>query len=107
MPNAIRVHRHGGPEVLSWEAVDVGSPGAGEVLVRHTAIGVNFSDVYLRTGLYPHALPSGIGGEAAGVVEWRSAAKVKGLRAGDHVVYMYPGARRLQRGARACRPPRC
>jgi NADPH2:quinone reductase len=89
MPNAIRVHRHGGPEVLSWECVDTGTPGTGEVLVRHTAIGVNFSDVYLRTGLYPHALPSGVGREAAGVVE-AVGSKVKGLRAGDHVAYMFP-----------------
>jgi NADPH2:quinone reductase len=89
MPNAIRVHQHGGPEALSWEAVEVAAPGAGEVLVRHTAIGVNFSDVYLRTGLYPRPLPSGVGGEAAGVVE-TVGKKVKGLRAGDRVVYMFP-----------------
>ena len=89
MSNAIRVHQHGGPEALRWEAVEVAAPGPGEVLVRHTAIGVNFSDVYLRTGLYPRPLPSGVGGEAAGVIE-SVGKKVRGLKAGDHVVYMFP-----------------
>ena len=89
MAHAIRVHRHGGPQVLSWESVEIAAPGAGAVRVRHTAIGVNFSDVYLRTGLYPHALPSGVGGEAAGIVE-AVGPRVKGLRAGDRVVYMFP-----------------
>lgn len=89
MPNAIRIHRHGGPEVLRWEEVEPGEPGAGEVLLRHTAIGVNFSDIYLRTGLYPRPLPSGVGGEAAGIVV-AVGKKVKGLRLGDHVAYMFP-----------------
>jgi NADPH2:quinone reductase len=89
VPHAIRVHQHGGPEALAWETVEAGLPGVGEVLVRHTAIGVNFSDVYLRTGLYPHPLPSGVGGEAAGVVE-AVGKKVKGLKVGDHVVYIFP-----------------
>ena len=89
MSKAIRVHQHGGPEALSWEEVEVGAPGVGEVLVQHTAIGLNFSDVYLRTGLYPRPLPSGVGGEAAGVVA-AVGKKVKGLKAGDHVVYMFP-----------------
>src|SRR6516164_7472544 len=69
MPNAIRFHKSGGPEVLVWEPVPIGKPGAGEARVRHTAVGVNFVDIYIRTGLYPAALPSGLGTEAAGVVE--------------------------------------
>jgi NADPH2:quinone reductase len=69
MPNAIRFHATGGPEVLRWEAVDVAAPGSGEVRVRNTAIGVNFIDTYHRSGLYPVTLPSGLGTEAAGVVE--------------------------------------
>jgi NADPH:quinone reductase len=61
MAKAIRMSERGGPEVLKWEDVEVGAAGANEVLVRHTAIGVNFADVYLRTGLYPQPLPSGVG----------------------------------------------
>ena len=89
MSKAIRVHQHGGPEVLRWEELETGTPGIGEVLIRHTAIGLNFSDVYLRTGLYPRPLPSGVGGEAAGVIT-SVGKKVKGLKVGDHVVYMFP-----------------
>lgn len=89
MPKAFRIHRHGGPEVLSWEDVEVADPGPGEVRLRHTAIGLNFSDVYLRTGLYPRPLPSGVGSEAAGVIE-AVGKKVKGLKVGDHVVYTFP-----------------
>jgi NADPH:quinone reductase len=69
MSHAIRIHATGGPEVLKYEEVDVGAPGAGEARVRHTAIGVNYIDTYHRSGLYPLTLPSGIGNEAAGVVE--------------------------------------
>ena len=68
MPRAIRIHGHGGPEVLSWDEVEVGDPGSTEVLLRHTAIGLNFIDTYHRTGLYPLALPAVLGMEAAGVV---------------------------------------
>src|ERR1700723_3663091 len=89
MAKAIRLSERGGPEVLRWEEVELGTPAAGEALVRHTAIGVNFADVYLRTGLYPQPLPSGIGSEAAGVVE-TVGRKVRGLRAGDRVVYNFP-----------------
>ena len=53
MPKAIRVHAHGGPEALTYEEADVGRPGPGQALIRHTAIGLNFIDVYFRTGLYP------------------------------------------------------
>ena len=67
MPHAIRIHAHGGPEVLQWESVAVPAPGRGEVLVRQTAIGLNFIDVYERTGLYPGSLPMGLGREGAGL----------------------------------------
>lgn len=86
MPSAIRIHQHGGPEVLSWETVEVGEPGPGEVLIRHTAIGLNFLDVYERTGLYKPALPFTPGREAAGVIE-RIGASVRGLAVGDRVAY--------------------
>jgi NADPH2:quinone reductase len=93
MPHAIRIHAHGGPEVLRWEAVAASDPGRGEVLIRQTAIGLNFIDVYERTGLYPGALPSGLGREGAGVVE-AVGAKVRGLAVGDRVAYAsnQPGA---------------
>jgi len=93
MPHAIRIHAHGGPEVLRWEAVAASEPGRGEVLIRQTAIGLNFIDVYERTGLYPGALPSGLGREGAGVVE-ALGAKVRGLAVGDRVAYAsnQPGA---------------
>lgn len=86
MPEAIRVHEHGGPEVLRWEEYDPGPPGPGEARVRHTAIGVNFIDVYDRTGLYPTTLPSGLGREAAGVVE-QLGRKTRGLKIGERVAY--------------------
>lgn len=90
MTKAIRIHEHGGPEVLRWEDVAVGDPAADEVLIRHKAIGLNFIDVYHRTGLYPlPALPSGIGLEAAGVVE-AVGADVTGLKVGDRVAYASP-----------------
>ena len=59
MPKAIRIHAHGGPEVLAWEDVVVGDPGPGEARVRHTAVGVNYIDTYHRSGLYKLALPRG------------------------------------------------
>ncbi len=65
MPHAIRIHAAGGPENLVWEAVDVVPPAPGEARVRHVAVGLNFIDVYHRTGLYPLPLPSGIGLEGA------------------------------------------
>ncbi|MCA3844335.1 MAG: quinone oxidoreductase, partial [Burkholderia sp.] len=69
MAHAVRFHETGGPDVLRWEAVDVGDPGAGQVRLRHEAVGLNFADTYFRSGLYPVPLPAGIGVEAAGVVE--------------------------------------
>lgn len=84
--NAIRIDRTGGPEVLQLADVPVPAPGPGEALVRHAASGVNFIDVYLRTGLYPRALPFVVGAEGAGVVE-AVGAGVPDLKAGDHVAY--------------------
>src|ERR1700724_3016493 len=69
MTNAIRFHQTGGPEVLIWEEVKLGKPGQGEARIRHTAVGLNFVDIYNRAGVYPVPLPSGLGGEGAGVVE--------------------------------------
>jgi NADPH2:quinone reductase len=66
---AIRYYETGPPEVLRYEAVEVGDPGPGEVRVRHHAVGLNFADTYFRSGLYPAALPTGMGVEAAGVIE--------------------------------------
>ena len=86
MSHAIRLHRTGGPEVLAWEEVDLRKPGPGEVRVRHTAVGLNFVDVYYRSGLYPLSLPSGLGSEAAGVVE-EVGADVVDLEPGDRVAY--------------------
>jgi len=86
MPHAIRFHKAGGPDVLTWEEVPVGNPGPGEVRVRHTAVGLNFIDTYHRTGLYPLPLPSGIGLEAAGVVE-AVGSGVTDLKEGDRVAY--------------------
>ena len=84
--HAIRVHQYGGPEVLTWEQVDVPEPGVGEALIRHTAIGLNFIDVYHRSGLYPMALPTGLGREAAAVVE-AVGPEVTDIAVGDRVVY--------------------
>jgi NADPH:quinone reductase len=86
MPYAIRIHEYGGPEVLNWEPIDVGDPGPGEVRIRHTAIGLNFIDVYERTGLYPGALPLIPGREAAGVIE-AVGPGVKHVHAGERVAY--------------------
>ncbi len=86
MPNAIRIHANGGPEVMQWEAVAVGDPGPGEARVRHTAVGVNYIDTYHRSGLYKLALPSGLGMEAAGTVE-AVGAGVDWVKPGDVVAY--------------------
>lgn len=91
MSKAIRIHAHGGPEVLVYEDVDPGRPGEGEVLLRQTAIGLNFIDAYYRTGLYaaPNGLPLIPGGEAAGVVA-EVGPGVTGLKVGDRVAYTMP-----------------
>lgn len=84
--HAIRFERTGGPDVLEWTEVDVREPGPGQVLVRHTAVGLNFVDTYFRSGLYPAHLPSGLGSEAAGVIE-AVGADVDALAVGDRVAY--------------------
>ncbi len=87
MTKAIRIHEPGGPEVLKYEDVDVGAPGPGEVRIRQTAVGLNFVDVYQRSGLYPvKDLPAVIGMEAAGVIE-EVGSDVSGFKLGDRVAY--------------------
>jgi len=89
MSKAFRIHAHGGPEVLRWEDVEVGDPGPGQARVRHHAVGLNFIDIYHRSGLYPLPLPSCIGVEGAGVVE-AVGADVAHVRPGDRVAYERP-----------------
>lgn len=89
MPNAIQVHQPGGPEALRWEAVEVGAPGPGEVRIAQRAAGLNFIDVYHRTGAYPQALPFIPGVEGAGVVE-AIGDGVTGFVVGDRVAYAGP-----------------
>ena len=84
--HAVRFHDVGGPDVLGWESVPLGEPGPGEVRLRQTAVGLNYIDTYHRSGLYPVALPSGIGLEAAGVIE-AVGPGVQGLAEGDRVAY--------------------
>jgi len=86
MPKAIRYHKQGGPEVLQLDEITVGDPGAGQVRVRHKAIGVNFVDTYQRSGLYPMQLPGVAGNEGAGVVD-AVGQGVTNLKAGDRVTY--------------------
>ena len=86
MAHAIRFHKTGGPEVLQWEEISVGEPGAGEVRIANKAIGLNYIDTYHRSGLYPVQMPSGIGLEAAGVVE-AVGQGVTEFKAGDRVAY--------------------
>jgi len=89
MPHAIRVHETGGPEVLHWEDVEVGEPGRGQVRLRQEAAGLNFIDVYHRTGLYKQELPFTPGVEGAGVVE-AVGPDVTGVSVGDRVAYAGP-----------------
>ena len=91
MVRAIQFDRFGGPEVLEYREVGLGEPGAGQARVKHTAVGVNFIDVYHRTGLYPLALPSGLGSEAAGVVV-ATGAGVTHVKPGDRVAYNAAGS---------------
>jgi NADPH:quinone reductase len=83
---AIRIHQHGGPDVLQLEEIEVGDPGPDEVRIRNHAVGLNYIDIYYRTGLYPAALPHGLGFEGAGVVE-AVGSNVKFLKEGDRVAY--------------------
>jgi NADPH:quinone reductase len=87
MPEAIRFHKTGGPEVLQLEMTEVGDPGPAQARVRHVYIAVNFIDVYVRSGLYPAALPSGLGSDAVGVVE-AVGEGVSDVRVGDRVGYL-------------------
>lgn len=92
MTKGIRVYEAGGPEVMKWEDIEVGDPGPGEVRIKQTAAGLNYIDVYFRTGLYPAEFPAVIGMEAAGVIE-AVGEGVEGFAPGDRVAYpMVPGA---------------
>ncbi|HDR9000235.1 quinone oxidoreductase family protein [Burkholderia vietnamiensis] len=93
MPKAIRYDQPGGPEVMKWVDVEVGEPKAGEVRIRQHAVGLNYIDVYFRTGLYPQPLPGGLGMEAAGEVT-AVGEGVSALKAGERVAYVGqpPGA---------------
>jgi NADPH:quinone reductase len=100
MTRAIRFARTGGPEVLELEEIPLPEPKAGEALVRHHAIGVNFIDTYHRSGLYTVPLPSGLGSEAAGVVE-KVGEGVTSVRVGERVAYAGAGAPAAYSDARA------
>ncbi len=89
MPNAIRIHKTGGPDVLQWEEVEVADPGPGQVKLRQEAAGLNFIDVYHRSGLYKQELPFTPGVEGAGVVE-AVGADVTNVKEGDRVAYAGP-----------------
>jgi NADPH2:quinone reductase len=89
MPHAIRVHETGGPEVLKWEEVEISDPGPGQIRIRQEAAGLNYIDVYHRTGLYPQELPFTPGVEGAGVVEALGPG-VTNVQVGDRVAYGGP-----------------
>jgi len=89
MVHAIRIHQHGGPEVMKWEEIDVGEPGEGQVRIQHRAIGLNYIDTYHREGLYKIPLPAVIGTEGAGVVT-AVGPGVTDLKVGDRVAYASP-----------------
>src|SRR5687768_6651452 len=89
MPYAVRIREHGGPEIMSWEEVEIGNPGPGEVRVRNTAVGLNYIDTYHRSGLYPMQLPLTLGSEGAGVIV-AVGPKVKDFKVGDRVAYAQP-----------------
>src|SRR5450830_608205 len=86
MAKAIRMFKTGGPEVMEYVDVEVGDPGPGEVRIRHVACGLNFIDVYFRSGLYPQPLPAGLGQEAAGVID-AVGPDVRHVQVGDRVSY--------------------
>ena len=89
MPKAIRIQRHGGPEVLEYKEVPLEAPGPGEARLKQTAVGLNYIDIYHRSGLYPLKLPSGLGTEGAGVVE-AIGSGVTEVKPGDRVAYAGP-----------------
>ena len=86
MPKAIKMYEQGSPEVMKWEDVEIGPPGAGEVQIRHEVIGLNYIDTYHRSGLYKLPLPSGVGSEGAGIVE-AVGPGVTEFKVGDRVYY--------------------
>ena len=90
MARMARIERTGGPEVIQWVDVELPAPGPGEVRMRNSAVGLNFIDIYFRSGLYPTPLPSGLGGEAAGLVE-AVGEGVEGFAPGDRVATFGPG----------------
>src|SRR3954470_12076402 len=98
MPKAIRLYQTGGSERLRWEEDPVGAPGPGELLTRQSAVGVDYTDIYVRTCLYSRPLPTGLGFEAAGVV-MALGPRVRGFKAGERVGYSLnePGAYAEQR----------
>jgi NADPH:quinone reductase len=109
MTKAIVVHETGGPEVLSYEDVDVGDPGPGQLRIKHTAIGVNFVDTYERKGLYKVNLPFVAGGEGAGVVT-AVGPDVTGFAVGDRIAYSgqigaYAGERLIKADRTVHLPP--
>ncbi len=93
MPNSIVINEHGGPEVMKWVEITLQNPGRGEVLINQTKVGLNFIDIYQRSGVYPLDLPSSIGMEAVGVVE-SIGEGVENVKVGDRVGYVMgtPGA---------------
>ncbi|KVT46551.1 quinone oxidoreductase family protein [Burkholderia multivorans] len=104
MPKAIRYDQPGGPDVMKWVDVEVGAPQAGEVRIKQHAVGLNYIDVYFRTGLYPQPLPAGLGMEAAGEVT-AVGEGVSALKVGDRVAYVAqpPGAYAQERVLPAAR----
>ena len=92
MTHAIRIHETGDADKLTWDEITVSEPGPGEVRINQSAAGLNFIDIYMRTGLYPVELPAILGMEGAGVVETVGEG-VSNLAPGDRVAYgMFPGA---------------
>ena len=86
MTKIVKIEKTGGPEVLKFETIELDKPAPDEVLIEHKAIGLNFIDIYHRSGLYPLELPSGIGGEASGVIK-EIGSKVRDFSVGDNVAY--------------------
>ena len=86
MTRVVKIEKTGGPEVLKFETIELGKPGPEEVLIEHKAIGLNFIDIYHRSGLYPLELPSGIGGEGSGIIK-KVGSKVKDFSVGDNIAY--------------------
>jgi len=86
MTRVVKIEKTGGPEVLKFETIEIGAPGPEEVFIEHKAIGLNFIDTYHRSGSYPLDLPSGIGGEASGIIK-KIGSKVKDFSVGDSVAY--------------------